>query len=971
MDQASDTHVVLVSSNTSESTLSMAMDGTTTNVVEGESVPNILLKEEESITATYDIDCICKIKADDGFTIQCEECLCWNHAKCVGIDKPNIPHRYLCHKCRSTSIPSGKKTKKPQYVSINDNIFESDTLDVIKLLTGAYEKLLFKMPQPWNDEKSYKRCNFKLCKEIVAFPNFDSMKNAFKLVDSRDPRRKGPPVLGRGLYVNEDVDPGTVICEYLGHWKSLFMSESQEQHQINTIEEGIVEFSREFFTLGLYPSTGLYIDTRKFGNVSRFIRRSCRPNCEIKFVITGDDLKDIHVCIFAAKFIQSGDELFISINFPDKELAYNTDCACGNPDFCLGPYPYAPTTVPLSSMSSVTAPSKSYHHYHTEKVAIAPVSSISPQPSSSIASSSSNNSTLKQGETKKLSREERKLQQYIEFFEKMENAEKSKHHRKSIVTTTPSIIQYPMANSNTHSLNIHKSSSGTITTHSKSKISPKVPNDAINDSESSSPVRTKRKYTMGQGRKKKTFPLKSSSIEYQQQQSSSPLADSSLEMGENSPSSSSPITSSKSHSSSPSSLPSSLSLHSSNKKIDNEKHKKDKKEQCEDYEKKEQKREIKEIQNSKSREMIIEDRCSIKSSSPFPIEVVNNNEDEDDKNAPFTPSIGDLSLNNSVIATASTGGGGTFNSQAETPTKKRVSLSDYLRKKKEEKETLLKMEDDQEDGELLLHENHHFEERRFSTPQPEKSHRSPDYEWKRSISYVNSPRESHNYHGGKRNYHSTHHQGNENFYYQKSHVLSFPSSSSSSSDHHYHYQQYQQQYYNGNSNKRDDYSYYNSGNNQSSLTFDSNPSFFPLPSSNGNGNNRHYQHQHQSHQYSTTIENNDILGIENSMGNGNNNNINTSNSNSNGHNYNHRSSFPQHFNNTNNDNNRYYHHQENDYNSSSSRKYNNNYNNHQVEDSISNNNRNHDHRNPNPNNAKYFYNNSSSNPFFNKKYFER
>lgn len=48
---------------------------------------------------TGTIRCICRISDDDGFTIQCDKCLVWQHAFCVNIDKHNIPDQYLCDMC--------------------------------------------------------------------------------------------------------------------------------------------------------------------------------------------------------------------------------------------------------------------------------------------------------------------------------------------------------------------------------------------------------------------------------------------------------------------------------------------------------------------------------------------------------------------------------------------------------------------------------------------------------------------------------------------------------------------------------------------------------------------------------------------------------------------------------------------------------------------------------------------------------
>jgi hypothetical protein len=50
--------------------------------------------------ASDDIRCVCDNTDDDGFTIQCDDCLVWQHAICVGISKDNVPDSYYCDVCR-------------------------------------------------------------------------------------------------------------------------------------------------------------------------------------------------------------------------------------------------------------------------------------------------------------------------------------------------------------------------------------------------------------------------------------------------------------------------------------------------------------------------------------------------------------------------------------------------------------------------------------------------------------------------------------------------------------------------------------------------------------------------------------------------------------------------------------------------------------------------------------------------------
>ncbi|KAJ1964407.1 SET domain-containing protein 3 [Dipsacomyces acuminosporus] len=81
------------------------------------------------------IRCICSVDDDDGFTIQCENCLVWQHAVCVGVEQDNVPDEYLCEKCNPRKLDvkkaieyqkrrldseyrhSKESRRKPKYVS--------------------------------------------------------------------------------------------------------------------------------------------------------------------------------------------------------------------------------------------------------------------------------------------------------------------------------------------------------------------------------------------------------------------------------------------------------------------------------------------------------------------------------------------------------------------------------------------------------------------------------------------------------------------------------------------------------------------------------------------------------------------------------------------------------------------------------------------------------------------------------------
>ncbi|KAI5838026.1 hypothetical protein DFP73DRAFT_280117 [Morchella snyderi] len=61
-----------------------------------------------------EIQCICEISDDDGFTICCDICDSWQHLVCVQLTKENLPAKYYCPKClpRTLDIQKAKDIQR-------------------------------------------------------------------------------------------------------------------------------------------------------------------------------------------------------------------------------------------------------------------------------------------------------------------------------------------------------------------------------------------------------------------------------------------------------------------------------------------------------------------------------------------------------------------------------------------------------------------------------------------------------------------------------------------------------------------------------------------------------------------------------------------------------------------------------------------------------------------------------------------
>lgn len=76
----------------------------------------------------------------------------------------------------------------------------------------------------------------------------------------------------------------------------------------------------------------LSIDARNFGNLARFIRRSCTPNAELRHFFVANEL-----CfgVYATDDITPGEEVTLPFDFRYEKCDYPIECACGQKSACL------------------------------------------------------------------------------------------------------------------------------------------------------------------------------------------------------------------------------------------------------------------------------------------------------------------------------------------------------------------------------------------------------------------------------------------------------------------------------------------------------------------------------------------------------------------------------------------------------------------------------------------------------------
>ncbi|KAI9487701.1 MAG: hypothetical protein EXX96DRAFT_88620 [Benjaminiella poitrasii] len=272
------------------------------------------------------IRCVCPSTEDDGFTIQCERCLVWQHAYCVHITHTTIPDHYLCDRCSKRKRPKLSKripiTKKklrrldaPETVP-NDNKKKKNS---IKVISRYVHSIFREARERWTSTNRWKQHGHQ--DELEESVPLVCDHGPFVAMDSATLLTKGvlmdTPVSNQGLFANQSISSLRFLMEITG---DVFLK-----------SEFKFDPSNDFVILGtplshimFYPSLDLCIDTRQFGNKARYIRRSCHPNAELRNIIMprSRDDKTIHLGLFARRLIERGQEVTLGWNWQRGHISW-------------------------------------------------------------------------------------------------------------------------------------------------------------------------------------------------------------------------------------------------------------------------------------------------------------------------------------------------------------------------------------------------------------------------------------------------------------------------------------------------------------------------------------------------------------------------------------------------------------------------------------------------------------------------
>ncbi|KAG0682444.1 hypothetical protein C6P42_002985, partial [Pichia californica] len=301
------------------------------------------------------ISCVCGFDHDDGLTIQCDKCFRWQHLVCMGFDSINdTPDDFQCNLCNKNLHVDAIKAKKLQenYLKeektkrkrspysndnskstnknvgaaqfkkkkVDENSIESIGIDKYNTLyypidyyvyqSSSAKSLFIQLPEILKKNKNILKLDKNNLNKLISNnSNWINIKSA-----PENAKMKFTGISKLGLYSTKLIKENSFISLMSG--------------EIDTKQNYICEKMNKYWLLGcpkpnvfFHSELPIVIDQRGLGNHTRFIRKSCKPNCEIRTIIVNKH--DISFGLFSLKEIRSDSELTLPWEWdPDHPILH-------------------------------------------------------------------------------------------------------------------------------------------------------------------------------------------------------------------------------------------------------------------------------------------------------------------------------------------------------------------------------------------------------------------------------------------------------------------------------------------------------------------------------------------------------------------------------------------------------------------------------------------------------------------------
>ncbi|KAI4460800.1 upset isoform a [Holotrichia oblita] len=343
----------------------------------------------------YVTRCICGFIHDDGYMIECDQCKVWQHVRCVVRNK-KVPDDYLCEECDPSKPTDRQKARAAQQQwmrevqerdarirkeQLKETLTDSDSSDGeqpsnnnINLTNKSRRKPELKQrPRRERDKRQLKRKMTKRKIKTVNKSNSEDEKQQIphlrqwidnyeeavtnhyspelrarissiringahsELIGQVDPQVQKckvqfNPSGVKCLVATMHMSPETPIIELRG--KYMLSTQHRTSSHLSSLTTRQQRPGPFLFFYRLHKdSTEVCVDTRTYGNIARFVRRSCQPNAELRHCIEKGVL---HLYIVTINSVDKNTELTIKHESHDLAAAGTAEipCACGNVDSC-------------------------------------------------------------------------------------------------------------------------------------------------------------------------------------------------------------------------------------------------------------------------------------------------------------------------------------------------------------------------------------------------------------------------------------------------------------------------------------------------------------------------------------------------------------------------------------------------------------------------------------------------------------
>ncbi|CDS42222.1 histone lysine N methyltransferase MLL3 [Echinococcus multilocularis] len=123
-------------------------------------------------------------------------------------------------------------------------------------------------------------------------------------------------IQGFGLFAAQDLEPNTIVIEYIGELIRLELANKREK-EYEARNRGIYMFRLE---------DNMVIDATMCGGLARYVNHSCQPNCFTKYVNFDNEG---HIVIITKRKIEKGEELTYDYQFDFEDRTSKIPCLCG------------------------------------------------------------------------------------------------------------------------------------------------------------------------------------------------------------------------------------------------------------------------------------------------------------------------------------------------------------------------------------------------------------------------------------------------------------------------------------------------------------------------------------------------------------------------------------------------------------------------------------------------------------------